>query len=77
MRVNQQNYNDRYDSRAQSSSQYTPRYIPPFKGPRSPVNNSRNNAKTPPRGDGYWAEMIIKDEKGNPKSMKAWVLNDN
>jgi hypothetical protein len=27
--------------------------------------------------DGYWTELILKDEKGRPKPMKVWVPHKN
>jgi hypothetical protein len=77
------NYYNRYNSQVQnnngpsSSRQLTQRSRQTSPTPRTVANNSRQPTTVPSTGNGYWTEMIITDEKGNPKSIKAWVLHDN
>jgi hypothetical protein len=72
-------YYDRFQSRI-NYGPHSPRPSPPrgFQSPpmsRPSVNNSVS--KAPARGDGYWTEIILRDENGTPKPMKAWVPYGN
>jgi hypothetical protein len=77
------NYYNRFNSQVQnnnglnSTRQFTPRPRQTSPVQRPVVSSSRNQTNVPTTGNGYWAEMTIVDEKGNPKSVKAWVLHDN